>query len=225
MSVKRISPLLFALILFPLFSCSPAHQPESVQSAVPQGVSQPDLGELSKAYFASGCFWCVEAIYESVQGVAEVVSGYSGGEIENPTYRQVSSGSTRHAEAVEVYYDSDVIDYQTLLVVFFDSHDPTTPDRQGPDRGPQYRSMIFYQNETEKQLAENYIRQLESEGRFNAPIVTEVVPFDVFWPAEDYHQDYERLHPNQPYVRSVSIPRLKRFQKKHPELLKEDVDH
>ncbi|MBR9923347.1 MAG: peptide-methionine (S)-S-oxide reductase MsrA [Bacteroidetes bacterium] len=180
-----------------------------------------DLRGFSKAYFASGCFWCVEAVFESVKGVEEVISGYSGGEIENPTYRQVSSGQTKHAEAVEVYYDPELIDYQTLLVVFFDSHDPTTLNRQGPDRGPQYRSMILYQNDTEKQLAEAYITQLESSGVYNDPIVTEVVPFEVFYEAEDYHQDYERRNPNQSYIQAVSIPRLKRFQKKHPELLKE----
>lgn len=218
---KSALPFFLGFLVLPLLSCAPATD-QPVANAEIAATPPKDLSGYSKAYFASGCFWCVEAIYESVRGVEEVISGYSGGEIENPTYRQVSNGSTLHAEAVEVYYDPEIIDYQTLLVVFFDSHDPTTPNRQGPDRGPQYRSMIYYQNEEEKQLAEAYIQLLEDEERFRAPIVTEVVPFDVFWPAEDYHQNYEALNPNNPYVRSVSIPRLKRFQKKHPELLKQE---
>ncbi|MEM6347749.1 MAG: peptide-methionine (S)-S-oxide reductase MsrA, partial [Bacteroidota bacterium] len=127
------------------------------------------------------------------------------------------------AEAVEVYYDPEVVDYATLVKVFFGSHDPTTPNRQGPDRGPQYRSMIYYQNDTEKQIVEDYIKELEAAGTFDAKIVTEVVPFEVFYDAEDYHQDFERLNPNQAYVQAVSIPRLKRFQAKFPELLKEET--
>ncbi|MEQ6121736.1 peptide-methionine (S)-S-oxide reductase MsrA [Reichenbachiella sp. MALMAid0571] len=181
-----------------------------------------DLSKFSKAYFASGCFWCVEAIFQSVEGVEEVISGYSGGTLKNPTYEQVSSGKTRHAEAVEVYYDPKVVTYQTLLKVFFGSHDPTTPNQQGPDRGPQYRSMIYYQNANEEKLAKEYIKELNDSGIFGSAlkIVTEVVPFKVFYKAEDYHQDYEERNPYQPYVMSVSIPRLNRFKEKYPELLK-----
>jgi peptide-methionine (S)-S-oxide reductase len=175
---------------------------------------------LSKAYFASGCFWCVEAIFEEVKGVEEVISGYSGGNSAQPTYSEVSSGKTRHAESVEVYYDPKVVSYATLLKVFFGSHDPTTLNQQGPDRGPQYRSVIFYQNAEEKALAEAYVNQLEQENVFNKPIVTEIVAFDKFYPAEAYHQDYEKNHPENPYVRSVSIPRLNRFKDRFPELLK-----
>jgi len=177
---------------------------------------------LQKAYFASGCFWCVEAIFESVEGVEEVISGYAGGKKENANYQVVSSGMTDHAEAVEVYYNPDLIDYQTLLKVFFGSHDPTTLNRQGPDTGPQYRSAIFFQNKEEKQMAEAYIKELEQTNAFKEPIVTTLEPFEAFYPAEDYHQDYEKKNPNQPYVQRVSIPRLKRFQKKYPELLKKD---
>ena len=187
--------------------------------------SPKELEGLSKAYFASGCFWCVEAIFESVEGVEEAISGYSGGKIKNPTYKQVSSGTTRHAEAVEVYYDPKVVSYETLLKVFFGSHDPTTKDQQGPDRGPQYRSAIFYQNDAEKAASEKYISELKESGAFSGPITTEVSALDIFYPAEDYHQDYERLHPNQPYIKGVSIPRLKRFQKKFPELLKKEDGH
>lgn len=192
----------------------------SSKAPVKETIPPQDLNGLSKAYFASGCFWCVEAIYEELKGVKEVISGYSGGTIKNPTYRQVSSGRTKHAEAVEVYYDPNVISYETLVKVFFGSHDPTTPNRQGPDRGPQYRSMVYYQNNSEKSFVEKYIDELNASGQFKAEIVTEVVPFDVFYPAEDYHQNYEKNNPNNPYVRSVSIPRLNRFKAKFPELLK-----
>ncbi len=184
---------------------------------------EKDLSKYSRAYFASGCFWCVEAIFESVKGVEEVYSGYSGGSKKNPTYEAVSAGKTRHAEAVEVYYDPNVVSYKTLVKVFFGSHDPTTPNRQGPDYGPQYRSMVFYQNETEKKQVEDHIQELYDSGMFGTElkIVTEIVPFKVFYKAEDYHQDYERRNPYNPYVMKVSIPRLNRFKKKFPELLKE----
>ena len=180
----------------------------------PQKVLSDDL---SRAYFASGCFWCVEIVYESVKGVEEVISGYSGGKTKNPTYRQVGSGTTGHAEAVEVYYDSNVVDYETLVQVFYGSQDPTTFG-QKPDFGSAYRSMIYYQNEQEKEIAEKWKAKIAKD--YDKPIVTEIVPFDVFWDAEDYHQDYEKKNPNQPYVIRVSVPRLKRFQAKFPQLLK-----
>lgn len=180
---------------------------------------QKDLSGYSKAYFASGCFWCVEAIFESVKGVEEVVSGYSGGSAADANYPTVSAGKSNHAEAVEVYYDSTQVDFNTLLLVFYDSHDPTTLNQQGADKGRQYRSAIFYQNETEKRLAKQYIKQLLESGTFPS-ISTTLEPFEKFYPAEDYHQDYERRNPNHPYIRSVSIPRLKRFQQKQPKLLK-----
>lgn len=175
----------------------------------------------SRAYFAAGCFWCVEAIFESLLGVEEVISGYAGGSAEDADYRKVASGITDHAETVEIFYDTSVISYQTLLKVFFDSHDPTTLNRQGPDRGRQYRSAVFYKNDTERQLAEDYISSLETLGVFpKGSITTELAPFTAFYPAEDYHQDYERLNPYQPYIQNVSIPRLKKFQAKNPDLLK-----
>mgnify|MGYP002630494067 FL=1 len=173
----------------------------------------------SIAYFASGCFWCVEAVFESVKGVGEVESGYSGGKIVSPSYELICTGKTRHAEAVKVYYDSNLVSFSTLLTVFFDSHDPSTFNQQGPDRGPQYRSMIFYQNNKEKELAENYITNALLKKEFSK-ITTEVVPFDIFYIAEEYHQNYERLNPNQVYVQAVSVPRLNRFKAKHPELMK-----
>ena len=182
-----------------------------------------DLKEYETAYFASGCFWCVEAVFESVKGVKEVISGYAGGTELNPTYEQVAMGKTSHAEAVEVYYDPKVVSYETLVKVFFGSQDPTTLNRQGPDRGAQYRSVAFYKNEGEKKIIVDYITKLTKDKVYNNPIVTEVTPFTKFYVAEDYHQDYERKHPNNPYIQGVSVPRLKRFQKKFPELLKSDA--
>lgn len=182
---------------------------------------QQDLSGYETAYFASGCFWCVEAIFESVKGVGEVVSGYAGGTEKNPTYEAVSYGKTSHAEAVEVYYDPEVISFFELVQVFFGSHDPTTLNRQGPDRGPQYRSIAFYKNEKEQKIILAYMQALRDNGVYDRPIVTEVTPFSKFYKAEDYHQDYERKNPNNPYIRNVSIPRLERFKKNFPEYLKE----
>ena len=194
----------------------------SEKNQISTDVNTQDLSKYSKAYFASGCFWCVEAIFESVNGVQEVISGYSGGTEKNPTYEQVSYGRTGHAEAVEVYYDPKVVSFETLVQVFFGSHDPTTLNRQGPDRGAQYRSIAFYQNETEKKIIDTYISGLEQAKAFKSPIVTQVVPLTKFWRAEDYHQNYERNHPENPYVQQVSIPRLNRFKANFPELLKSE---
>ena len=216
--------MIITLIIFllSLKSCEQqkfvGHSPAEDQIEKP---SQEDLDKLSKAYFASGCFWCVEAIFESVEGVSEVISGYSGGSKKDANYNDVSAGITDHAESVEVYYDANVVSYETLLKVFFGSHDPTTLNRQGPDAGRQYRSAIFYQNEKEKMSAETYIQKLYTDGVFDeGSITTELAPLDAFYPAEEYHQDFERRNPNQGYVKAVSIPRLKKFQAKYPELLK-----
>ena len=184
------------------------------------GLSQ----DLDTAYFASGCFWCVEAIFESVKGVSEVYSGYSGGSTPDPTYEDVSNGRTEHAEAVEVYYDPKKITYVQLVEIFFGSHDPTTPDRQGPDRGAQYRSIAFYKDEGQKKIITDHIAQLEAAKIYEDPIVTQVVPFEKFYRAEDYHQDYEQKHPDNPYVQNVSIPRLNRFKEKFSTYLKKG-DH
>tara|TARA_B100001559_G_scaffold316049_1_gene319006 strand:+ start:873 stop:1523 length:651 start_codon:yes stop_codon:yes gene_type:complete len=172
----------------------------------------------SKAYFASGCFWCVEAIFESVYGVHEVISGYSGGFTKNPTYELSNTGRTGHAEAVEVYYDDKIISYSTLLDVYFGSQNISQINGQGPDIGSQYRSIIFYQNNLQRDLIYNKIKEIEKFN--NVSVAAEVYPFQKFWKAENYHQNYERLHPNNPYVRNISIPRLKKFQRKFPHLLK-----
>lgn len=182
--------------------------------------------KLKIAYFASGCFWCVEAIFESVKGVDEVVSGYAGGSEKNPTYNQVAAGRTSHAEAVKVFYDPNKVSFLQLLDAYYGSHDPTALNYQGPDYGSQYRSIAFYQNETEKSLINEYIKALEASGVYKKPIVTEVLPFTIFYEAEEYHQDFERKNPNNRYILNVSIPRLKRFQRLFPELLKENnQDH
>ena len=185
--------------------------------------SPQDLKDYETAYFASGCFWCVEAVFESVKGVKEVISGYSGGSERNPTYEQVGRGLTTHAEAVEVYYDPKEISFTELVQVFFGSHDPTSLYRQGPDRGPQYRSIAFYENDNEKKIIENYINALREQKVYNAPIVTEVTKFEKFYDAEDYHQDYERKNPNNSYIRNVSVPRLERFKTNFPKYLKENA--
>ena len=162
-------------------------------------------------------------MFESVKGVKEVISGYSGGKEKNPTYEQVAYGRTGHAEAVKVYYDPKVIGFQKLVQVFFGSHDPTSLNRQGPDRGAQYRSIAFYKNAEEQKIIADYIALLESENTYDRPIVTQVVAFDTFYDAEEYHQDFERKNPNNSYIRAVSIPRLNRFKQNFPSYLKEDA--
>ncbi len=231
--MKRIRFSIWATILLIMGGCQ-SHAKENrkattaemevpTPSEVPQLTDQ-DLGKYETAYFASGCFWCVEAIFESVKGVKEVISGYAGGTEKNPTYEQVGRGLTSHAEAVEVYYDPKVISFTALVQVFFGSHDPTTLNRQGPDRGPQYRSVAFYKNAGEKKIIEAYISALKDQNVYNgAPITTEVTAFTKFYDAEDYHQDYEKKHPNNSYITNVSIPRLNRFKKNFQEYLKEEA--
>lgn len=165
------------------------------------------------ATFAAGCFWCIEEQFESLKGVREVVSGYAGGEVENPTYEQVGTDQTGHAEAVQIYYDPTVIPYDTLLTALFAGHDPTTPNRQGPDIGTQYRSMAFYRTPEEKVAIDAAIKRTNASGHFDNPVVTEVVPFKAFYPAEVYHQGYYRAHPENPYVENVSKPKVEKFRK------------
>lgn len=187
-------------------------------------LSQQDLSTYETAYFASGCFWCVEAIFESVKGVPEVVSGYAGGTEKNPTYKQVGGGTSSHAEAVKVYYDPEVISFTALVQVFFGSHDPTSLNQQGPDRGTQYRSIAFYENDEEKKIIDAYIGALKDQNVYEGyPITTEVVKLDKFYDAEDYHQDYEKKHPKNSYITNVSVPRLNRFKKNFGDYLKEDA--
>jgi len=197
---------------------------KAVQSAALQVVKKEkvDLTKYSKATFAAGCFWCEEAVFESVKGVKEVISGYAGGQKKKPTYEEVGTGSTGHAESIEVYYDSTVVSFPTLLRVYFASLDPTQVNGQGPDHGNQYRSIIFYRNPKEKELADNYIATLTKSGKYKKPIVVQVVAYDVFWPAEGYHQDYVPNNPGNPYVQGESIPRLRRTQEQIKDLVKPD---
>jgi peptide-methionine (S)-S-oxide reductase len=172
-------------------------------------------------YFASGCFWCVEAIFESVIGVEEAVSGYAGGKTLNPTYEKIGTGKTGHSETVAVYYNPKKVRFKTLVDVFFGSHNPTTVNGQHPDYGSQYRSIAFYKTQNEKKIIEDAIIKLNAEV-YKEKIVTEVTLFTKFYKAEDYHQDFERRNPNQGYVKAVSVPRLNKFKKKFPKLLKTD---
>lgn len=211
---------LSVLFLALLFSCNNQAQTnpkqEAIKTATPVTVALEN-GK-AKAYFASGCFWCVEAVYESVKGVEEVHNGYSGGHTQNPTYEKSNTGQTGHAEAVEVIYDPKIVSFETLVDVYFASQNPTQINGQGPDRGSQYRSIIFYQNQEQKEIIESKKKALAE--KLNNKIAAEVYPFLKFWIAEDYHQDYEKLHPENPYIQNVSIPRLNKFKSKMPEVLK-----
>jgi len=177
-------------------------------------------GRLETATLGGGCFWCVEAVFDELRGVRRVEPGYSGGHVERPTYEQVCTGLTGHAEVVQVSFDPHEISYRELLEVFFAVHDPTTKDRQGPDVGPQYRSVIFYHDEEQRRTAEEVISELEARGIWDGPIVTEVAPFTAFYPAEEYHRDYFRRNPDQPYCRVVIAPKVAKFRKEFLERLK-----
>ena len=216
--MKTLLSLIFIITLQTCISSSPPVNHDDPLWSPTQTVQDG----MKKAYFASGCFWCVEAIYESVMGVSEAYSGYSGGQTKNPNYNQIGTGRTGHAEAVEVIYDPKVVSFETLVQVFFGSHDPTTANRQGPDYGSQYRSIAFYTTDQEREIIQNYIQILEDGNDFSKPIVTEIKPLEKFYYAEEYHQDYEKNNPDNPYVQQVSIPRLRKFQKQYPELLKEE---
>lgn len=169
--------------------------------------------QLETATFGAGCFWCVEAVYQELIGVEKVISGYAGGSVENPTYQQVCSGTTGHAEVAQISYDPDLISYQELLDVFWRTHDPTTLNRQGADVGPQYRSAIFYHDEKQKALAEKSKQETDASDLWPNPIVTEISPLTRFYPAEDYHQNYFRQNPHQPYCQMVISPKMSKFRK------------
>ena len=219
--MKRAS-FIFILLSIGLLSCTPKLENSTEESKTNASKKMPMKEGMAKAYFASGCFWCVEAIYESVRGVEESISGYSGGHTKNPTYESSNTGRTGHAEAVEIIYDPSIVSFATLVDVYFGSQNVTQVNGQGNDRGSQYRSIIFYQNAEEKKIIDDKVAQLNKEL---APekVAAEVMQFEKFWIGEDYHQNYERLHPNQGYIQAVSVPRLKRFQAKFPDLIKKDA--
>jgi peptide-methionine (S)-S-oxide reductase len=166
------------------------------------------------ATLGGGCFWCVEAVFREVVGVQQVVSGYSGGHVANPTYEQVCGKKTGHAEVVQVHFDPSVIVYREILEIFFGTHDPTTPNQQGNDIGPQYRSVIFTHDDAQEKVARSLIEELERDDVFDAPIVTEVVPLGDFYPAEEYHQQYFARNPAQPYCAAVISPKVSKFRKR-----------
>ena len=171
---------------------------------------------------AGGCFWCLEAVYNELKGVEEAVSGYSGGKVANPSYDMVCSGTTGHAEVIRVTFDPTLISFKEILQVFFSIHDPTTLNRQGSDIGTQYRSAIFYHTPEQKMIAEQVIKELESAHVWNTPIVTELKPFEAFYPAEDYHQEYFKRNPNQPYCRVVVAPKVAKFRKQFLDRLRKN---
>jgi peptide-methionine (S)-S-oxide reductase len=186
----------------------------------PQNLSV-NSSNLQVATLAGGCFWCLEAVFVELNGVKRVVSGYSGGSVANPTYSQVCNGTTGHAEAVQVTFDPEVITYRQLLEVFFTIHDPTTLNRQGADVGTQYRSAIFYHDDEQRAVSQQVIQEIEDAGIWGGRIVTEVAPLEDFYPAEDYHQDYFKNNPYQPYCRVVIAPKVLKFRQKYTPMLKQ----
>ncbi len=201
-------------------------QAQATKSATPTrstaGFAPANLTGLAQATFAGGCFWAQEEAFEQLRGVRQVVSGYAGGTVANPTYEQVAGQETGHAEAVQIYYDPKLISYQQLADVFFTaSHDPTQLNRQGPDTGPEYRSAAFYRTPQEKQLLEATMQRVNKSKAYGAPIVTQLAPLTKFWPAEDYHQGYYRLHPENPYLAHVSAAKVAHVRQTFPQLLKE----
>ncbi|WP_408073047.1 peptide-methionine (S)-S-oxide reductase MsrA [Flavobacterium rhizophilum] len=220
--MKRIMMLALAV-----FTISCQGKPETVvtdnnKEELKKGdLKQMDNSKLETAIFAGGCFWCTEAFFTDLKGVDKVVSGYIGGTTKNPTYKEVCSGTTGHAEAIKIIYNPDEIAYEDLLEIFFATHDPTTLNRQGADIGTQYRSEVFYTTPEQKTKAENFIKLLEDQKIFDKKIVTKVSEAKEFYPAEDYHQDYYALNPNQPYCKAVIEPKLSKLKKNYKSKLKE----
>lgn len=223
--MRNFPIFILSVIMFSLQgSCKPSNDKNKEIESLAQKEQSPVQTELinglKKAYFASGCFWCVEAIYESVEGVEEAISGYSGGTSNNPTYQNHRD----HAEAVEIIYNPEIVSFSQLVDVYFGSQNVTQINGQGPDNGASYRSIVFYQNDEEKKIIDNKIAALNKQLGGDK-VAAQVLPFQKFWKAEDYHQNYERNNPNNPYIQNVSIPRLHKFQEKFPELLKKKQNH
>ena len=217
--MKKILNILYGLLLlsFLLVSCKES-KPEIKKFS--SNVMKEENPNYQTATFGSGCFWCTEAIFERVNGVISVVSGYSGGHVVNPTYKEVCDGTTGHAECTQITFDSSIISYDELLEIFWKTHDPTTLNRQGNDVGTQYRSAIFYHNEEQKQKADYYKQKLTDEKIWDKPIVTEITKFEKFYPAEDYHQEYYENNPNQGYCAFVITPKVEKFEKIFKDKLK-----
>ncbi|CAN5146685.1 peptide-methionine (S)-S-oxide reductase MsrA [soil metagenome] len=212
-----------------LWSCSNsnanASAPIDPNKPIPEPVQIPIPENMKIATFGNGCFWCTEAIFQLLKGVSKVESGYSGGHVKNPAYREVSNGTTGHAEAIQITYDPTVISFEELLEVFWKTHDPTTLNQQGADKGTQYRSAIFYHDDEQKRLAEEYKQKLDKAHIWDSPIVTEITPFTNFYKAEDYHQNYYNLNSGQGYCRAVIVPKLEKFRAVFKDKLKETNPH
>jgi peptide-methionine (S)-S-oxide reductase len=204
------------LSLFTIASCNSSSTQKTFmnEEKIPAGTKK------DTTTFATGCFWCTEAIFQELKGVLKVTSGYSGGTVSNPSYEEVCSGTTGHAECLQIIYDPKQISFEELLEVFWESHDPTSLNRQGNDEGTQYRSAIFYHNAEQKEKAEHYKAKLDQSGAYNKPIVTEIAAFTKFYPAENYHQEYYRLHGSQPYCTFVIRPKVEKFEKVFKDKLK-----
>ncbi|WP_018615620.1 peptide-methionine (S)-S-oxide reductase MsrA [Segetibacter koreensis] len=217
--MKNVSRLLFSvLLIITITSCAQKTRKQIIEPHL----TAKQLSGYSQATFAAGCFWHEEALFESIKGVKEAVSGYAGGTTNNPTYETCETGTTDHAETVNVYYDSSVVTYPTLLKIYFSGQDPTQVNGQGPDHGTQYRSILFYRNDQEKRLAQAYIKSMQTSGKYEAPIAVQLMPFTKFWQAEEYHQNYIDRNPGSGYVQMVSIPEIKKLQKEYPQLVKPD---
>jgi peptide-methionine (S)-S-oxide reductase len=203
--------------------CSPLPTDSPKKDPIPAAdppADPPQAKGPQKATFGGGCFWCTEAVFQQLKGVRSVVSGYSGGSEKNPTYQQVCSGSTGHAEVIQITFDPKVIPFDELLRAFWQTHDPTTLNRQGPDVGTQYRSVIFYHNKEQKALAQRYKKKLDSSGAFDRPIVTAIEPFSAFYPAEKYHQNFFRNNPEHGYCKAFIPPKLAKLEKVFKDRLK-----
>ncbi len=212
-TVKKVALLFFILLFISFFALTRTEAKTSQKE-------NPMQNKTEIATLGGGCFWCIEAIYERVRGVVKVTSGYSGGHVENPTYEQVSTGTTGHAESVQIEFDPTVISYNEILDIFWQIHDPTQLNRQGNDIGPQYRSVIFYHNERQKEIALKSKAELEKEKIFDKPIVTEITAFKRFYPAESYHKNYYDRNSDEPYCQLVITPKLQKFKKHFSEYLK-----
>ena len=207
------------IFLFFLISLTACNKSKNNKNFKDQEIMETTT-KLDTATFGSGCFWCTEAIFTRIKGVQKVISGYAGGTVENPTYEQVCTGKTGHAEVCQIIFDPSVVPYEELLKVFWKTHDPTTLNRQGADSGTQYRSVIFYHSEEQKNLAEHYKLELDKSGAWDNPVVTEISPFTKFYPAEAYHQNYFANNPTQGYCSYVIAPKVEKFEKVFKEKLK-----
>ncbi len=216
--MNKLHTSLFCILMtITIASC--AQKPRKVPE---QKLSNKELAKYSQATFAAGCFWHEEALFESIKGVKEAVSGYAGGKTKNPTYQTIEEGNTGHTETVNVFYDPTQVSYADLLTIYFYGQDPTQVNGQGPDHGSQYRSVLFYRNDNERKMAEDYMASMRKSGKYKKSIAVEIMPFTNFWTAEDYHQDYIDKNPFGGYVMGFSIPEVKKVQKQFPAMIKSE---